>query len=78
MIIEQAKGVLAERHKVTVDEAFAILRDFARSHNLHLSDLARDVANGSTPAALLTDPVASADFPLFSTATTVTGGGQSG
>lgn len=45
--IEQAKGALAERHQITVDEAFAILRRHARANNLRISDLARDVATGS-------------------------------
>jgi transcriptional regulator with GAF, ATPase, and Fis domain len=45
--IEQAKGVLAERHGITVDEAFVMLRRHARDDNLRMSDLARDVANGS-------------------------------
>jgi transcriptional regulator with GAF, ATPase, and Fis domain len=53
VIIEQAKGVLAERRRVTVDEAFVLLRSYARTHNLHLSDLARQVADGSTTAAEL-------------------------
>ena len=39
--IEQAKGVLSERRRVSVDEAFALLRGHARDHNLRLSDLAR-------------------------------------
>lgn len=51
--IEQAKGVLAERRQITVDEAFALLRAYARNHNLHLSDLARQVADGSSTAAEL-------------------------
>lgn len=54
--IEQAKGVLAERHKIPVDEAFAILRRYARENNLRMSDLARDVATGSllTPGGEVT------------------------
>jgi hypothetical protein len=48
--IEQAKGVLAERRQITVDEAFILLRGHAREHNLHLSDLARQVADGSSSA----------------------------
>ncbi len=48
--IEQAKGVLAERRRITVDEAFALLRVYARGHNLHLSDLARQVADGTSIA----------------------------
>ena len=51
IMIEQAKGVLSERRRITVDEAFTMLRDHARHHNLRLSDLARDVAEGSTTAA---------------------------
>ncbi|WP_194907088.1 GAF and ANTAR domain-containing protein [Catenulispora rubra] len=51
--IEQAKGVLAERRGINVDEAFALLRGHARSHNLRLSDLAREVANGTSAEAEL-------------------------
>jgi GAF domain-containing protein len=66
--IEQAKGVLAERHKVTVDSAFDLLRQHARTNNLHISDLARDVANGATTTAaaeLLGDPQAPASSLWF-------------
>jgi transcriptional regulator with GAF, ATPase, and Fis domain len=51
--IEQAKGVLAERRRISVDEAFVLLRRHARDHNLRLSDLARDVAEGSSTATEL-------------------------
>jgi AmiR/NasT family two-component response regulator len=51
MAIEQAKGVLAERRGISVDAAFALLRSYARSHNLRLSGLARDVAQCSAAAA---------------------------
>lgn len=44
VIIEQAKGVLAERHQITVDEGFALLRAYSRTHNRRLSDVAHDVA----------------------------------
>jgi len=55
--IEQAKGVLAERRGITVDQAFALLRAYARNHNLHLSDLARQIADGtSTATELLSGP----------------------
>ena len=43
VIIEQAKGVLAERRGVHVDEAFRVLRTYARSNGERLSDLARRV-----------------------------------
>ncbi|MFC4912011.1 GAF and ANTAR domain-containing protein [Actinomadura gamaensis] len=45
LVIEQAKGVLAERHNCSLEQAFAALRAHARSHNLRLTDLARDVAS---------------------------------
>jgi transcriptional regulator with GAF, ATPase, and Fis domain len=41
VVIEQAKGVIAERLGLHVDEAFARMRDYARSHNEKLSDVAR-------------------------------------
>jgi GAF domain-containing protein len=53
VIIEQAKGMLAERLHITTDAAFVLLRGHARNHNLHLSDLARHVADGSSTAAEL-------------------------
>ena len=53
IVIEQAKGVLAERLQISTDDAFAMLRAAARSHNRLLSDLAREVASGSADAAQL-------------------------
>lgn len=47
VIIEQAKGVLAERLNLSMDDAFAKLRGHSRSHNILLSRLAHDVVNGS-------------------------------
>jgi hypothetical protein len=46
VVIEQAKGVLAERSRIGMDEAFRRLRDYARSHNRHLSELAREIISG--------------------------------
>jgi hypothetical protein len=51
VVIEQAKGVLAERLQISTDDAFAVLRRAARSHNWLLSDLAGDVASGSADVA---------------------------
>lgn len=42
--IEQATGVLAERCRISIDAAFALLRAHARTRNLPLSELAQDVA----------------------------------
>jgi transcriptional regulator with GAF, ATPase, and Fis domain len=47
VIIEQAKGVLAERLRVTPDEAFVILRRYARDHNHPLTRLSGDVIRGT-------------------------------
>jgi len=45
--IEQAKGVLAERHQLDMDVAFALLRNYARASSQRLSDLARGVVEGN-------------------------------
>jgi GAF domain-containing protein len=47
VIIEQAKGKLAERLGIDVNQAFAILRTQARHHNQRLSDLARAFVDGT-------------------------------
>ncbi len=39
--IEQAKGFLRERLNVSVDEAFTLMRAYARNNGEHLSDVAR-------------------------------------
>ncbi len=48
IVIEQAKGVLAERGRLSMDEAFDRLRRYARNNNQRLSDLAAKVV--TTPA----------------------------
>ena len=53
VIIEQAKGILAERGQLGLDEAFARLRSHARSTQQRLSDLARAVIDGSLDTAPL-------------------------
>jgi len=51
VIIEQAKGVLAERLRMTPDEAFVILRRYARDHNHPLTELSGDVIRGTVRIA---------------------------
>ena len=52
-MIEQAKGVLAERHQLSMDAAFETLRQHARNSNLKLTDVALAVARGDLdPAAV--------------------------
>jgi transcriptional regulator with GAF, ATPase, and Fis domain len=52
VIIEQAKGKLAERLNLDMDRAFVILRDYARNSDQRLTDVARHFVDGAT-----------ADFP---------------
>lgn len=45
ILIEQAKGILAQRHGVPVDAAFSLLRNYARSTNSKLHDIADRIVN---------------------------------
>jgi hypothetical protein len=54
-MIEQAKGVLAERGRLSMDAAFDRLRRWARRHNLRLSEVARQVVDTDLAAQLLAD-----------------------
>lgn len=47
ILIEQAKGVLAERLHVDLDQAFALLRRSARDRNRRLAELAQDIVAGT-------------------------------
>jgi GAF domain-containing protein len=47
VVLEQAKGVLAERAGLSVDDAFAGLRGYVRNHNLRLHDTAGRIVSGS-------------------------------
>jgi GAF domain-containing protein len=46
VLIEQAKGVIAERHSISMDAAFNTIRRHARHFNLKLTDVARSVVHG--------------------------------
>jgi AmiR/NasT family two-component response regulator len=51
--IEQAKGVIAERYGLGVDEAFEVIRRAARSNQMKLHDLVRQIVPGQpTPEEL--------------------------
>jgi GAF domain/ANTAR domain len=49
VVVEQAKGFLRERLDVSIAVAFTLLRGYARSSGIHLTDLARQLM--SEPAA---------------------------
>lgn len=53
VLIEQAKGVLAERLKISPDDAFGVLRRAARDRNNLLSSLAGEIVTGSAGSAQL-------------------------
>jgi GAF domain-containing protein len=55
IVIEQAKGIVAEHAHVTVDAAFNLLRGYARSHNSRLSQIAADVIRGTLASEALTE-----------------------
>jgi len=46
VLIEQAKGVLAERHQIAMEQAFTVLRSRARSTNTKLTEVAAGVVTG--------------------------------
>jgi GAF domain-containing protein len=56
IIIQQAKGMVAERQGLNMEQAFTALRNHARNHNLRLVVLAEAVIGGSLAASAL-DPV---------------------
>lgn len=60
ILIEQAKGMLAERLTLDMEGAFKTLRNHARNHNLKLVDVARSVVEGTLAASAL-DPMTPAD-----------------
>lgn len=47
VVIEQAKGMLAERLNIPVGDAFELLRGYSRNHNTKVHDVARDVLGGT-------------------------------
>jgi len=55
VVIEQAKGILAQRGRMTMDDAYAQLRQYARSHNELLTLVAkRLVSRELSPQSILT------------------------
>ena len=49
-VIGQAKGILMERHRITADEAFALLSERSQRANRKLADVARALAETGTLA----------------------------
>ena len=53
IVIEQAKGVVAESADLDMEKAFVRLRRHARNHSLRLSDVAQAISTKSLPVASL-------------------------
>lgn len=60
VMIEQAKGMVAERLGLDMQRSFTALRNHARNHNLRLVDVASSVIDGSVAASAL-DPLPPAE-----------------
>ena len=56
VLIEQAKGMIAEHQSVSMDAAFLLMRTFARSNNLLLTETAGDIIEGRLSFETLTQP----------------------
>jgi GAF domain-containing protein len=56
IVIEQAKGMVAERLDLDMVQSFAVLRGHARNHNLRLVDVAEAVIGGRLAASALDRP----------------------
>lgn len=56
IVLEQAKGILAERLGIDVEEAFDVLRAAARSNSVKLHSLAADVVHSREVPAQLSRP----------------------
>jgi GAF domain-containing protein len=53
VVIEQAKGMVAERAGLDMEQSFTALRQYARNHNLRLVDVAESVIGGSLAPSTL-------------------------
>ena len=51
VMLEQAKGMVAERLNLDMEQSFATLRNHARNHNLRLSDVAQSIIDSSLTAS---------------------------
>ena len=55
VVLEQAKGVLSFSGDLDMSAAYAALRQYARDHNLKLTELSRALVNRALPAAVVLD-----------------------
>ena len=58
IVVEQSKGILAERFKLSVDDSFLLLRYAARSSRTNIHELAHEVVVGGTTPRSITAAMA--------------------
>jgi GAF domain-containing protein len=58
VVIEQAKGMVAERERIDMVHTFDRLRRHARNHNLRLADVATHIVHGTIDISALDPPTA--------------------
>ncbi len=63
IVIEQAKGMVAERANLNMEQAFITLRDHARRNNLRLVDVAHGVIDGTLDPSTLDPRPTTAPLP---------------
>jgi AmiR/NasT family two-component response regulator len=56
IVIEQAKGAIAQSRGVSVDEAFTLIRDYARAGNHRISEIAYTIVTNPDQISELVDP----------------------
>lgn len=54
VLIEQAKGVIAQSASASMDEAFAVLRSYSRNHNLTIRSVAESITTRTLDVSALT------------------------
>lgn len=63
VLLEQAKGLIAQTGDLDMEQAFAALRRYARDHNLRLGDVAAAVVSREVPARVVLDSVRPSQRP---------------
>ncbi|MFJ8383957.1 ANTAR domain-containing protein [Streptomyces sp. NPDC094438] len=57
ILVEQVKGILSERWRVSTDEAFFAFRGYARTNHLRLADFARSIIAGEFDTSVMPLPL---------------------
>ena len=56
VVVEQAKGMIAEHESVSIDAAFLLIRRFARNNNVPITETARNLVEGRLSFDSLAQP----------------------